>query len=86
MPEVTIDAVARDRNGAYIVLLVEQGPWAESELNDHLRRLQDRLFNCVDASSTACSLSDSLNQREDRYASASVPSRPSLSTIVGARY
>ncbi len=50
MGSVTIDFVARDpARGGFAMVLVEEGPWAASEVEDNLRRIQDRLFCCVDA-------------------------------------
>lgn len=47
MPQVTIDLVTKRPDGAFTMVLVEQGPWAE-EPADHLRALQNRLYDCVD--------------------------------------
>lgn len=30
-------------------MLVEEGPWDESHIADQLRRVQDRLYGCLDA-------------------------------------
>ena len=30
-------------------MLVEEGPWPEAEVTDQLRRVQDRLYGCLDA-------------------------------------
>lgn len=44
MTEVTIDFVTAD---PWQMVLVEEGPWEDVAAN--LRRLQDRLYGCVDA-------------------------------------
>jgi hypothetical protein len=47
---LTIDLVTeRPSDGAFILLLVEEGPWGTDETELQLRRIQDRLYNCVDA-------------------------------------
>lgn len=44
-----VDFVARtDSPEEWRMVLVEQGPWLSDE-NDELRRIQDRLYGCVDA-------------------------------------
>ena len=46
---VTIDFVAfDDERDACLLVLVEQGPWSGA-IEDHLRKLQDRLYGCLDA-------------------------------------
>jgi uncharacterized protein DUF6572 len=46
---VTIDLVTeRPSDGAFILVLVEEGPWAD-ETDGHLQRIQGRLYDCVDA-------------------------------------
>ncbi|MEP5766050.1 MAG: DUF6572 domain-containing protein [Halieaceae bacterium] len=50
MAEVTIDFVARnDDESQWSLVLVEQGPWSATETNDELRRIQERLYACIDA-------------------------------------
>lgn len=50
MGEVTIDFVVRDQpHGGWTLVLVEQGPWPEDDVTEQLRRLQDRLYACLDA-------------------------------------
>jgi hypothetical protein len=44
MSEVTIDFITRN---PWQIVLVEEGPWTDIEAN--LRRLQERLYSCVDA-------------------------------------
>src|SRR5262249_35627295 len=47
---LTIDLVTeRPATGATVLYLVEQGPWPNDRLEAELRRVQDRLYNCVDA-------------------------------------
>ena len=31
------------------MVLVEEGPWSDSEIETNLQRVQDRLYGCVDA-------------------------------------
>ena len=31
------------------MVLVEEGPWPEADLDTNLQRLQERLYNCIDA-------------------------------------
>ena len=46
---VTIDLVTyKPDTDKFIIVLVEEGPWAENQVRDNLERLQDRLYNCVD--------------------------------------
>jgi hypothetical protein len=50
MTEVTIDFIAKnDDESEWSLVLVEQGPWSAEETSDELRRLQDRLYGCIDA-------------------------------------
>jgi hypothetical protein len=50
MAEVTVDFVARDQpHGGWSLVLVEQGPWDGDEVPEQLRRIQDRLYTCLDA-------------------------------------
>lgn len=44
MPDFTVDFIAKD---PWQMVLVEEGPWDDVAAN--LRRLQDRLYSCVDA-------------------------------------
>jgi hypothetical protein len=47
---LTIDLVTdRPTDGAFILVLVEEGPWDPDETDVQLRRIQDRLYDCVDA-------------------------------------
>jgi hypothetical protein len=48
MGTVTVDFVARAAGDGWSLVLVEQGPWRAEEVDAHLRRIQDRLYNCVD--------------------------------------
>ena len=46
---VTVDFVAfDDERDACLLVLVEQGPWS-GVVEDHLRKLQDRLYGCLEA-------------------------------------
>jgi hypothetical protein len=46
---ITVDFVAKgDTDDDWKMVLVEQGPWAGS-IDLELRRLQDRLYGCLDA-------------------------------------
>jgi hypothetical protein len=50
MGTVTIDFVARGSSeGTWSMVLVEEGPWPASEIEANLRRLQERLYDCIDA-------------------------------------
>jgi hypothetical protein len=47
---LTIDLVTeRASDGAFILVLVEEGPWDVCELDARLRQVQERLYDCVDA-------------------------------------
>jgi hypothetical protein len=49
MPDVTVDFVAFDEDGATCrMVLVEEGPWV-GDVSSHLTRLQDRIYGCLDA-------------------------------------
>lgn len=46
---LTIDLVTqRPSDGAFILVLVEEGPWGPDAVEGQLRRIQDRLHDCVD--------------------------------------
>jgi hypothetical protein len=50
MPDVTVDFVARDQpHGGWALVLVEEGPWTDDEIEAQLRRVQARLYTCLDA-------------------------------------
>lgn len=50
MGQVTIDFIAKDQaHGGWSLVLVEEGPWDKSQIADQLRRVQDRLYGCLDA-------------------------------------
>lgn len=50
MASVTVDFVARELpHGGWGMVLVEQGPWEQQQIESNLRRLQERLYNCIDA-------------------------------------
>ena len=47
---LTIDLVTeRPSDGAFILVLIEEGPWDPAETEAQLRRIQDRLYDCIDA-------------------------------------
>ena len=46
---VKIDLITHDsKRDAYVLVVVEQGPWEEATADAELRRLQDRLYDVVD--------------------------------------
>lgn len=46
----TVDFVARgERPDEWNIVLVEEGPWQKNQIEIHLRKLQGRLFECIDA-------------------------------------
>jgi hypothetical protein len=48
--QVTVDFVARDQpHGGWALILVEQEPWDTVVISDQLRRIQDRLYGCLEA-------------------------------------
>lgn len=47
MPQVEVDLITERPDGTFVMYLVEQGPWT-SEPTDHLRRIQDRLYDYFD--------------------------------------
>lgn len=50
MGEVTVDFVVCDQpHGGWALILVEEGPWDTAAISDHLRRIQDRLYECLEA-------------------------------------
>ena len=50
MGTVTIDVVTQSADrSTWRLVLVEQGPWSADEVEVNLRRLQDRLYGCLDA-------------------------------------
>ena len=49
MGTVTIDLITERPDGALVLVLVEEGPWSEGQLTDELRRVQQRLYDCVEA-------------------------------------
>ena len=47
---VTVDLVTYDaKRDAFVLVVVEEGPWPVEETNANLRRLKDKLSACVDA-------------------------------------
>ena len=49
MGKVTIDLVSERPDGALVLILVEQGPWLPERAKSELHRVQQRLFDCVEA-------------------------------------
>lgn len=50
MSDVTINVVTRNEaHGGYALVLVEEGPWASEDIVENLRRIQERLYGCLDA-------------------------------------
>ena len=88
MGQVTIDFVTEDQaNGRWNLILVEEGPWEDDEITSQLRRVQGRLYGCLDAildGQIAKAYPDSVNKpieiRVDAY---NVP-RPQFSTFFEA--
>ena len=46
---VTIDLVTKTKDGGFVLILVEEGPWPSDTVQQHLRALQDRLHRTLDA-------------------------------------
>jgi hypothetical protein len=44
----TIDLVTGRADGAFAMVLVEEGPWEKAKVEENLRRIQQRLYDCVD--------------------------------------
>jgi hypothetical protein len=50
MGTVAVDFVARGtQRGAWLMVLVEEGPWPLTEVESNLRRVQERLYGCIEA-------------------------------------
>lgn len=51
MNELVVDFVARGHapGEPWLMVLVESGPWDEREVESNLRRIQARMYDCVDA-------------------------------------
>lgn len=48
--QVKIDLIAyNSKDEEYKLILVEEGPWQKSTFEDRLRKIQDRIYNSVDA-------------------------------------
>ena len=47
MPRETVDLITQTPDGRFVLLLVEQGPWMDAP-EVHLRKLQERLYDCLD--------------------------------------
>lgn len=49
MAEVTVDFIAKEPDDSlWRMVLVEQGPWAQGSIESNLKRLQERLYRCID--------------------------------------
>ena len=49
MTDLTINFVAREPDDSlWRMVLVEEGPWPAQEIERHLRRIQQRLYHCID--------------------------------------
>jgi len=47
---LTIDLITeRPADGAFVLILIEEGPWDPDQIESHLQRIQDRLYDCIDA-------------------------------------
>ena len=50
MGNVTVDFVAREADQSrWQMLLVEEGPWPEGQIEANLQRIQERLYGCIEA-------------------------------------
>ena len=45
---VKIDVIGEMPDGSWVMILVEEGPWADADLTANLRRVRQRFRNCVD--------------------------------------
>jgi hypothetical protein len=45
--KVVVDLVMMQPDGRFVLCLVEEGPWSEEQVVAELRRVQDRLYNCI---------------------------------------
>jgi hypothetical protein len=48
MSEVTVNFIAFNEAGDACEMVLVEGPW-QSDVEEHLRSLQDRMFGCLDA-------------------------------------
>jgi hypothetical protein len=47
---VTVETITYDpKRDAFVLIVVEQGPWPPDAINTNLSRIQRRLLDCVDA-------------------------------------
>lgn len=50
MGSISIDFVLRDLpQDGWGLVLIEEGPWDLRDIESHLRRLQERVYGCIDA-------------------------------------
>jgi hypothetical protein len=50
MGKVLVDFIAKNEDESrWSMVLVEEGPWRADEVEVQLRRVQDRLYGCIDA-------------------------------------
>jgi len=47
--KVTVNFVSKRPDGGHVLNLVEEGPWDHEDIDENLRRVQERLYNCIDA-------------------------------------
>lgn len=45
---VKIDVISETPDGSWVLILVEEGPWPDDDLIPNLRRIQERLYGCID--------------------------------------
>jgi hypothetical protein len=49
MTDLTVNFIAREPDDSlWRMVLVEEGPWDPQEIESHLRRVQQRLYDCID--------------------------------------
>ena|SRR5690606_17217548 len=49
MADLTINFITKEPdNSCWRMVLVEEGPWPPGEMERNLRRIQDRLYHCID--------------------------------------
>ncbi len=49
MEDLTVNFIAKEPdNSRWRMVLVEEGSWLPSEMQRNLRRIQDRLYHCID--------------------------------------
>src|SRR5690606_12623173 len=49
MTALTVNFIAKEPDDSlWKMVLVEEGPWPPEEIEQHLRRIQQRLYHCID--------------------------------------